>query len=302
MSRKIKLPQMDSEVACREIGDFIVEKTIAVRKTGGVVGLSGGVDSSTTAGLAKSGYEIYNAKMPKVPLELVGYILPSKINSSKDTEDGIMVAEKLKIRYEVVNLENAVQAFKSTNPEVFETKYDKGNMISRIRAVVLNTKAATENKLVLGTGNKDEDFGIGYYTLFGDGAVHISPIGGLSKRLVRQMASYLKFGKDIVDREPTAGLELGQTDFKDLGYYYDVVEIVSEGISQGLSPEELIADSDISKLVKKQIAMQEKPKFAAVEGVVYDILARNKGAAAKAEILHPPAAPVTLYYRGDKNE
>jgi NAD+ synthase len=98
-----------------------------------------------------------------------------------------------------------VEGFRATNPEAFDSIFHKGNMIARVRANVLSTKAATEKKIVAGTGNKDEDFGIGYYTLFGDGAVHLSPIGGLSKRLVREMASFLGLGGHIVNRVPTAG-------------------------------------------------------------------------------------------------
>ena len=81
--------------------------------------------------------------------------------------------------------------------------------LNEIRAVVLHTKAATENKAVIGTGNKDEDYGVAYYTLFGDGAVHLSPIGNLPKRLVREMAAYLGFD-DLSGRVSTAGLEPGQ--------------------------------------------------------------------------------------------
>ena len=69
---------------------------------------------------------------------------------------------------------------------------------------------------VIGTGNRDEDYGVGYYTLFGGGAVHLSPIGNLPKRMVREMAAYLGFD-DLAERVSTAGLEPGQTCFKDLG-------------------------------------------------------------------------------------
>ncbi|MCK7512215.1 MAG: NAD(+) synthase [Desulfobacterales bacterium] len=149
-----------------------------------MVGLSGGVDSSTTAALIKRAFD----RHPAAKYELVGYILPSNLNKQDDIKDAEEVARYLGIRCEIHSIETPVEAFRATNPEAFESIFHKGNMISRVRANVLSTKAATENKIVAGTGNKDEDFGIGYYTLFGDGAVHLSPIGGLSKRLVREMA------------------------------------------------------------------------------------------------------------------
>ncbi|MBI5698415.1 MAG: NAD(+) synthase, partial [Thaumarchaeota archaeon] len=300
LEKRILLPMMDAELVAMEIGEFVVNEVLKHNSTGCVIGLSGGVDSTTTAAVIKRAFNRYNAEhtvdytvkhtaehagMPEKKLELVGYMLPSKINDTKDTEDGIIVAERLGIRYEVQSIDAIVDAYKTTNPEafpencenhrnrplwvplrftksllaywlgsisgipkientsgerytpdftrfhpvfsIFEYNYHKGNLMSRIRANVLSTRAATENKTVAGTGNKDEDFSIGYYTLFGDGAVHISPIGALPKRLVRQMASYLGFS-NLANRTPTAGLEPGQTDFRDLGYDYDLVEIVIE--------------------------------------------------------------------------
>jgi NAD+ synthase len=295
--RKINLPHMNPKIVSEEIGSFVIETVNSVNASGCVIGLSGGIDSSTTVALIKNAFDIYNSSHEK-KLEVVGYILPSKINSAKDTEDGVRIADILKVRYEVINLDRAIEGFKTTNPEAFERRYDQGNMISRIRANVLSTKAAIENKIIAGTGNKDEDFGVGYYTLFGDGAVHLSPIGGLSKRLVRQMAEHLGLPKDLVYREPTAGLEHGQTDFTDLGYKYDVVELVTEGIHQGFSVDELISHEQIKPLVESQIKMLTNPKLQTVDAVVYDIMRRHEIANAKVKIIHPPAAPITLGYNG----
>ena len=185
MERKIKLPKINPEKVADEIGNFVVETVNRVRATGGIIGLSGGVDSTTTAILVKRAFDKYNKKNHN-KLELVGYMLPSKLNNSKDTEDSIDVAKRLKLRYETHYIDPIVESYYEINPEIFQINhtYDKGNLISRVRANVLSTKAAFEKKIVLGTGNKDEDFGVGYYTLFGDGAVHLSPIGNLSKRLV----------------------------------------------------------------------------------------------------------------------
>jgi len=171
--------------------------------------------------------------------------------------------------------------------------------MSRVRANILSTAAAIENKLVAGTGNKDEDFGIGYYTLFGDGAVHISPIGGLSKRLVREMATYLGFG-DLANREPTAGLEPGQTDFGDLGYSYDLVELLSCGLEQGLNHQELRKHSVIKAMIERDMGVYTKKygrsKFTAVDAMVDDYLGRHKIALHKAKIISPAIAPVSLQF------
>ena len=172
--------------------------------------------------------------------------------------------------------------------------------MSEIRAGILHGKSATENKILLGTGNHDEDFGIGYYTLFGDGAVHISPIGNLSKRLVRQLVSYLGF-EDLANRTPTAGLEPGQTDFKDLGYSYDSVELMSEGLRQGINQEEFIYHPQIISYLEKDAKeyqrLFEKPKFEDLESAVQDFQKRNKSAIAKTLLISPEIARVTLEYK-----
>jgi NAD+ synthetase len=218
----------------------------------------------------------------------------------EDARDAERVAQNLGIRYETYTIEKPVAAFQITNPEAFEQNYHRGNLISRVRANVLSTKAATENKILAGTGNKDEDFGIGYYTLFGDGAVHISPIAGLSKRLVRQMAAFLGVDDAVINRVPTAGLEPGQSDFKDLGYGYDVVELVMEGFAQGFGPEQLIIHDQVAPLVEKQIAKYKslygEPRLNSVRQVIDDIDRRHQLALSKVKIVHPPTPKITLVY------
>jgi len=296
---EIKLPEINCETVCREIGDFILDTVEKNNSTGCIVGLSGGVDSSTTAALIKSAFDRYNSNRDN-PLELVGYILPSNINKMEDVQDAQFLVKALGIRYEIQNIEKPVEAFKTTNPEAFEKDYHKGNLISRVRANVLSTKAATEKKLLAGTGNKDEDYGIGYYTLFGDGAVHCSPIAGLSKRLVRKMALFLGVDDTIVHRIPTAGLEPGQSDFKDLGYDYDVVELVTEGLEQGFTLAQLATHEQVAPLVKKQIEHYQSnygnPKLESVEKVVADIYSRHQLALGKVKIVHPPTPKITLNY------
>jgi NAD+ synthase len=293
--KKIRLPRIDCETVANEIGDFVLQTVQKVNVNGCVIGLSGGVDSSTSAAVVKKAFDRHNCG-----LELVGYILPSRLNAGADRGDAETVAGLLGIRHEVVPIETVVEAYRASNPEAFDSDYHRGNMISRIRATVLNTKASTEGKIVAGTGNRDEDFGIGYYTLFGDGAVHISPIAGLSKRLVREMAAYLGIPDNIIHRIPSAGLEPDQSDFKDLGYKYDVVELVSEGHQQGFSPAEMSTGEQIAPLVKEQMedyrAKFGRLKFETVEAVVGDVLRRHAVANRKVEIIHPPTPEISLIY------
>jgi NAD+ synthase len=168
------------------------------------------------------------------------------------------------------------------------TKVSRGNMASRIRSNVLHTIAECENCLVCGTGNWDEDFGVGYYTLFGDGAVHMSPIGNLSKRLVYQMAEHLGVPESIIKKSPSARLEEGQTDFGDLGYGYGAVEIFSESLAQKLDVYETLKDYPYNKNM-----------FSNYGDFIDDLTRRRRVAASKARLVSPDIAQVTLIYDED---
>jgi len=310
--RRIKLATMNPELVTTQIGNFIIKQIVQMGYNGGVLGLSGGVDSTSVGALANYAFTRYNALSigerikqfnavnPRQNLELTGFMLPSNTNNPKDTEDGEKVAKRLAIDYGIINIELVVEAYKLTNPETFNRNFTKGNLMSEIRATILHAKAGALTRLVLGTGNRDEDFGVGYYTLFGDGAVHMSPIGALPKRLVRDLARYLGFA-DLADRIPTAGLEPGQTDFGDLGYKYEMVELVSEGVLQKFSPSKIFMHPQVRDMAHENILLYEKTfgkqKFTNEDDMLNDIFKRRRIAEDKAKLVSPPIAPVTLTYK-----
>jgi len=247
--RPILLPRLGENTG-RQIEQWIVEN-MPPYATGAVLGMSGGIDSSLVAALTHKAFrgdwrtsEQRRIAEGTYPLTLRGFALPTKLNSPDDTKDAQRVAEQFNIPFEVIDLNAAVTGMEAVfdnekvpgNPNYPLNNYDHGNMISRVRANVLWTLAARFQAIVMGTGNKDEDYGVGYYTLLGDGAVYMNPIACLSKRLVRELASrVMGLPKDLVNRVPTAGLEPGQTDAKDLGYPYEFVELVIEAVDQGFS-------------------------------------------------------------------
>ena len=160
--KRIKLPTMNCYLVADQIGSFITRTVMSAHKAGAVVGLSGGVDSTVVAAIASRAFDLHNRLENGPKLELVGYILPSDTNRMADTIEGVEVAKKLGIRHEVYNIEPHVVPYKNIlDPSDKSYIFHKGNAISRVRGNILSTFAATENKLILGTGNKDEDFGIG---------------------------------------------------------------------------------------------------------------------------------------------
>ena len=299
--KRILLPRMNPEIVAREIGDFLIKEIVEEGKMGGVIGLSGGVDSTCAAALTKRAFDGYNTTGPKLKLELVGYLLPSKLNLKADEDDGRKVAEKLEIRYKLINIQPLVEAKTFVQPDVMANQFHRGNQISELRAGVLHGEAGIENKIVIGTGNRDEDFGVGYYTLFGDGATRVSPLGKLPKRLVRDMARHLGF-QDLADRVSSPGLEPGQTAFGDLGYRYEnIVELVSYGLDQGFSENDLLIHSQTIAEAEKNIKEYEKAfgfkKFNTPRELIRDILRRNKIAKSKARIVSPPMPEITLEFK-----
>jgi len=250
---------------------------------GAVLGMSGGIDSSVVAALTCGAFKSGSG------LKLRGFGLPTQINSPEDVRDASRIAEQFAIPFTVVNLAQMVESFEKNFPAEL-SKYDRGNMIARQRANVLWTLAARYKSIVMGTGNKDEDYGVGYYTLIGDGAVYMNPIGFLSKRLVREVGTKLGLPEDLVKRTPTAGLEVEQTDEKDLGYTYEFVELVIEGINQGFSLNDLVNHPMI------EIAAWGVNKFRTRREAIFDILHRHDLAKRKAEYIRPKVPDIKLEY------
>jgi NAD+ synthase len=130
------------------------------------------------------------------------------------------------------DLSNVFTGFDS----LFDTKHAhaSANSRSRLRMVTLYHMAAMNSGLVVGTGNKVEDFGVGFYTKYGDGGVDVSPIADLTKTEVRQLAKDLGVNQEIVTAKPTDGLwDDGRTDEDQIGASYEELEWVMEYLESG---------------------------------------------------------------------
>lgn len=178
----------------------------------GVVGLSGGVDSSLAAFLAAEALGKQN---------VIGVLMPYATSSPDSTSDALAVVKKLGIRHETVDITPMVDAYVKLQPRMNHVR--KGNVMARQRMIVLYDISHRENALVIGTSNKTEIL-LGYGTLFGDTACAINPLGDLYKTQVWQLAEAVGVPKNIVEKKPSADLWEGQTDEGELGLSYKSVD------------------------------------------------------------------------------
>ena len=124
-----------------------------------------------------------------------------------------------------INLTNLFDTYKTEIPLKYQSDLGLANSKARLRMMTLYQIATKENGIVVGTGNKIEDFGIGFFTKYGDGGVDISPIADLTKTEVQKLASFCGVHLDILNAQPTDGLwEDGRTDERQIGATYKELE------------------------------------------------------------------------------
>jgi len=182
-----------------------------------VVGISGGIDSSVTSAIcALTGKKTIVLSMPMKQI---------KEQHDLSLKHKKWLNEKFKnVEDHIINLDLLFETFKKTLKN-FSNDHGIANSKARLRMVTLYQVAAANNGIVVGTGNKVEDFGVGFYTKYGDGGVDISPIADCTKTQVWEMGEYLKINKEIIKADPTDGLwEDGRSDVSQLGMSYQDLE------------------------------------------------------------------------------
>lgn len=208
------------------IESFIAHQVETSGRKGVVLGLSGGVDSALVAKLCAA------ALGPKRVLALG---LPEGKRGA-DLADAEAYAKDLGIGFRSMDISPFVAALDAGLRPRKADRIARGNLRARVRMVVLYYVSNTENRLVMGTGNKSELL-CGYFSRWGDGGVDFLPIGDLYKTQVRAMARHLGVPDRIVDKVPTAGLWPGQTDEGELGISYADLDRVLLGIELQMEPE-----------------------------------------------------------------
>jgi len=215
----------------------------AVHKVGferAIIALSGGLDSALVA------YLIAEAIGPQ---NVLAMRLPYKTSSPDSLADAQAVVDALGVRCDTVDITPMVDPLLARFPEASALR--RGNIMARMRMVVLYDQSAAFGGLVIGTSNKTETL-LGYSTVYGDNAAGVQPIADLYKAQVRQLAAALNLPPSILSKPPSADLWAGQTDEGELGFTYD------------------LADQVLYLLVDERYTVDE----AAAEGFERDFVAR----------------------------
>ncbi len=196
-----------------EIVKWLRDYCLKANKSGFVIGVSGGIDSAVASTLcAETGLDVVIAYMP------INNYEPNAVKHIKWLSD-----KYINVYRKMYNISDAYEKFVKLFPE--GDNMTMANLKSRLRMVTLYAVASEKDLLVCGTGNKVEDFGVGFYTKYGDGGVDISPIGDCMKSEVYQMGREFDISFEIMEASPSDGLwEDGRTDEEQLGATYDELE------------------------------------------------------------------------------
>ena len=182
-----------------------------------VIGISGGIDSSVSSTLsAMTGLKTIVLSMP-IKQKATQHDLSLKHQER-------LVKNFKNVEVHTVNLDKLFETFESTLSN-FDNEHGMANSRARIRMTTLYQVAAANKGIVVGTGNKVEDFGVGFYTKYGDGGVDISPIADCNKSDVWEIGKSLNILNEIIEAPPTDGLwDDGRTDEGQLGLKYEELE------------------------------------------------------------------------------
>lgn len=212
---------MNTEKVVEHIVNWLKDYATNAKVNGFVIGISGGIDSAVTSTLcAKTGFPVLCVEMPI-------HQAPNQVSRGREHITYLKTNFEKVIATEV-NLTSTFDNFKNAVPTIENeatVAMSLANTRARLRMTTLYYLAGLHGYLVAGTGNKVEDFGVGFYTKYGDGGVDLSPIADLMKSEVYKIAEYLNVVNSIQIAQPTDGLfGDSRTDEDQIGASYDELE------------------------------------------------------------------------------
>ena len=231
---------IDGDLVHKWLVAFLKDEVVRRRGfTRGIVGVSGGVDSSLTAFLAAEALGEDN---------VIAVRMPYRTSSPESLAHAQLVIDKLGIRSLTVDISAAVDGYLAQIGDADPTR--KGNVMARERMIVLFDLSAKEQALPIGTSNKSERL-LGYFTWHADDTPPVNPLGDLFKTQVRALARHVGVPEVILAKPPTPDLVPGQTTEGDYGISYDKVDRILYYLIRGMKAEEVVAHGFTSDEVAK---------------------------------------------------
>jgi len=223
--------KIDMRQTERRLLDFIKGYAEKTQAKGLVVGLSGGIDSSTVAAL--SAKAIGGDKV-------LGICLPEHQTwNEQDIQHAKDISELFTIQFKLIDITSTIETIRKTIPNYnLEQRIPDGNIKARSRMVILYYYANSLQRLVVGSGDKSEIM-LGYFTKWGDYCADLAPLADLFKTQVQALARHLNLPEEIVAKAPTPALWPGQSAEGELGLKYETLDLILYGLEHFMLPEEI---------------------------------------------------------------
>ncbi len=256
------------KIDCDFISSYLVEFVRQeITKTGlkrAVIGLSGGIDSTVSAYIAKEALGKEN---------VYGILMPYKLSSKDSIEDALKVVKETGIKHKIVEITEPADAYISKFEEM--DKVRRGNVLARMRMITLFDHSQLYQALVVGTSNKTELL-LGYGTWYGDMASSLNPIGDLYKNQIYQLARFFNVPESIIKKKPSADLWVGQSDEEELGFSYDEADVILYHLFDlHYSTEEVIKLGFKEELVKGIFERVKRNQFKRLPPIIAKISKRT---------------------------
>ena len=241
------IPKNDIKEAKTVIHSFLQTYLENSGCTDVVIGLSGGVDSAIVAVLCQQAFG-------KKHVHCIS--LPEKTTPKIDYTHKDLLCSSFDLTCQDIDITSTVHHIMSQLNKNMD-KHTLANLKARTRMSILYSIANMHHALVCGTSNKSEIL-IGYCTKYGDSGVDVQPIGDLYKTQVYELARMLKIPREIIDKPPTAGLWLGQTDEQEIGCSYKTLDCILSGLEQKISLKQIAQHAGVTETTVKQIQKMRK--------------------------------------------
>lgn len=257
---------INSELASQILTGFIRSEITRAGFSRAVIALSGGIDSAVSC---------YLAAQALGPENVLAVRMPYKSSSADSLQHAQLVIDQTGVHSKTIEITPMVDPLIALTPPDAHVRH--GNIMARMRMIVIYDQSEDFQGLVVGTSNKTEIL-LGYSTLYGDSACALNPIGDLYKTQLRQLATDLGVDEAIINKAPSADLWVGQTDEDELGFTYaQADQLLYLLVDQRYSPEECVQAGFEEGFVRKVVSRIQRFHYKRVLPPIAKISNRTVG-------------------------